>query len=110
MVELSGKSRRALAALGHAYAAAERPIEAEAVLRRLQEPQGKRSTWAQGTAVVLSGLGRIDEAFDWLERAYENLDAGLVFVRVDPRIKRHLDHPRAEALLHRLRLPVGPAR
>ncbi len=107
-VELSGNSRRALAALGQACAVADQTTRAEAILDRLTEPRGKRSAWAYGAAVVLAGLGRLEQAFDWLERAYEDLDAGLVFVRVDPRIKGHLDHPRAPALLTRLRLPVAP--
>ena len=102
-VELSVRSQRALAALGHAYAIAGKRAQAEEILRRLRQPRDQRFVWAYGVAVVLLALDRTDEAFDLMERAHDELDAGLVFLKVDPRLRVHRDHPRARSLLRRMR-------
>ncbi len=102
-VEFSGESQRPLAALGHACAVAGERAKAEAILEELlRRPEG-RHVWAYGVAVVLIGLDRVEEALDWMERAYEELDAGLVFIRVDPRLKALLAHRRVRSLLRRMR-------
>lgn len=102
-VELSGQSQRALAALGHACALGGQRARAEAIREQLQEPRDQRLVWSYGIAVVLLALGRHDEALDWMERAYSERDGGLVFLDVDPRVRQHLDHPRARSLLRRMR-------
>ncbi len=103
-VELSGQSQRPLAALGHACAVAGERARAEAILEQLLRRPGGRYVWAYGAAVVLVGLDRLEEGFDWMERAYEELDSGMVFLKVDPRFKGLLTHPRIRSLLRRMRL------
>lgn len=103
-VEILGPGRRVLAALGHAYAVAGERSRAEEILDRLRRPPGQPAAWTYGAAAVLMGLDRVEEGFDWLERAYEELDAGLVFLKVDPRVRDRLGHPRGRALLRRMRL------
>lgn len=102
-VELSGQSQRPLAALGHASAVAGERAKAEAILEQLLRRPERRHVWAYGVAVVLAGLDRLGEALDWMERAYEELDAGLIFLKVDPRFKALLAHPRVRSLLRRMR-------
>jgi tetratricopeptide (TPR) repeat protein len=46
-----------------------------------------------------------DEAFEWLERAYEQRDAGLPEIKTDPLVKSLRHDPRYTALLKRMRLP-----
>lgn len=102
-VELSGQGQRALAALGHAYALGGDRDRAEAIREQLQRPRDQRLVWSYGIAVVLLALDRPDEAFDWMERAYDEMDGSLVFLAVDPRVAQHLEHPRARSLLRRMR-------
>jgi serine/threonine protein kinase/tetratricopeptide (TPR) repeat protein len=80
-VELSG-SRIALGELGHAYAKSGRVREARAVLERLEELE--RTTYISPLefAAVYAGLGDLDAAFEWLDRAYEERTSQLIVLRV----------------------------
>jgi hypothetical protein len=53
---------------------------------------------------VSAGLGRKDEAFEWLERAYEEREALLVWVKVQPAFDPLRDDPRFDALLKKIGL------
>ena len=55
-------------------------------------------------AVVHVGLGEIDEAFEWLERAYELRAFLLVHIQQDPRLAPIRSDPRFEELLRRIGL------
>ena len=56
-------------------------------------------------AVVHTGLGEIDEAFTWLERAYEQRDGWLAgHVKIDPRFDPLRQDPRFDNLLRRIGL------
>ncbi len=55
-------------------------------------------------AILYGRLGRPDTALDWLERAYEEREPWLVFLRVDPRFEPLAGHPRFESLADRLRI------
>ena len=45
-----------------------------------------------------------DRAFEWLDRGYEQRDAGLVFFQTDPLLKNLQADPRFTAMKRRLRL------
>ena len=49
--------------------------------------------------------GEIDHAFDWLEIAYNNRDAGMVFLLVDRLLANLHDDPRWEPFLDKMGLP-----
>ncbi len=50
-------------------------------------------------AILCTRLGQPDQAIDWLERAFEQHQPWLVFLRVDPRFAPLRGHPRFQALL-----------
>jgi serine/threonine-protein kinase len=50
------------------------------------------------------GLGDLDEALDWLEKAYEERDTYMVHLNIDPTFDCLRSHPRFIALLKK----VGP--
>ena len=56
-------------------------------------------------AGVYAQLGDKDNAFLWLERAYENRDFFLTFVKVDPQMDPLRSDPRFKDLLTRIGLP-----
>jgi hypothetical protein len=50
------------------------------------------------------GLGRLDAALDWLERAAEERLVGYYMPSVDPTYDPIRSHPRFQALLSRMKL------
>jgi tetratricopeptide (TPR) repeat protein len=57
-------------------------------------------------ALVYTTLGRVDEAFAWLEEAYSNRDPWLPFLAVHPEFDRLHTDPRFDALVRRVGIPV----
>jgi tetratricopeptide (TPR) repeat protein len=55
-------------------------------------------------AEVCAFRGEADKAFEWLERAYKQRDAGLPEIKTDPLFKSLRHDPRYTELLKRLRL------
>jgi Flp pilus assembly protein TadD len=76
-----------------------RPEEARDVLEELQSanPHG-----AMNIAVLYSCLNDKDNAFAWLQRAYEDHDASLRWLRSNLVIEDLQDDPRWEALLQKV--------
>ncbi|HVP69246.1 MAG TPA: tetratricopeptide repeat protein [Anaeromyxobacteraceae bacterium] len=62
---------------------------------------------AYQVAEAYAWCGDVDEAFRWLEKAHEQRDGGLTFVRYDPLLKRIQGDPRFAAFLSSLKLPPG---
>jgi TolB-like protein len=56
-------------------------------------------------AEVYAWRGEKDKAFDWLERAYRQLDGGLASTKVDPLLASLRTDPRFTALLRKLNFP-----
>ncbi len=56
-------------------------------------------------AETVAWLGNKDQAFAWLDRAYQQQDGGLSFIKTDPLLESLRADPRFNALLRRLKLP-----
>jgi len=56
-------------------------------------------------AQVYAYRGETDKAFDWLEQAYDNRDAGLTQMLVNPLLANLHDDPRWESFLDKMGLP-----
>ncbi len=82
-VKVSG-SPLMLALLGHAFAASGQKGEAQRVLNELRDLQGRRYVSSYTVAAIYAGLGEKDQAFKWLEKAYEERDIWLMNLKVDP--------------------------
>jgi adenylate cyclase len=95
-----------VAAAGHAYAAAGRRPQALKVLQRLEALSSKSYVSAFDIALIHLGLGDMDRAVEWLERAYQERSDGLVFLNVDPRLDRLRLDPRFGSLVRRVGLPL----
>ncbi|MFY9554823.1 MAG: protein kinase [Blastocatellia bacterium] len=83
-VRLSGGSAVMIAALGHAYALSGRHAEGEKVLDELNDLSKQRYVSPADIAMVYAALNRKDEAFQWLEKAYQESSSALVYLKVDP--------------------------
>jgi tetratricopeptide (TPR) repeat protein len=93
-----------MAELGHAYALAGKTQEAHKILEGLQKLSKQKYADACYIAMVYVGLGEIDEAFHWLEKAYEERAWDLSFIKIEPRFERIRSDPRYKALLKKMGL------
>ncbi len=94
-----------VAARGFTYGVARRPGDAQAVLREMHALSAQRFVTAYGVALVHAGLGEKDDAFRWLDKAFDERSHWLVWLRLDPRWKNLRDDPRFAALVERLKYP-----
>ena len=88
-----------LSTLGYTWAMARRPDKARKIveeLKRLAEQEYVRSYLI---GYVFNGLGELDEAFDWFERARQERDMWLPFINVDPAFDKVRNEPRFQSLL-----------
>jgi eukaryotic-like serine/threonine-protein kinase len=102
---LSGDEPAATAALGHSYAMSGRRIDAEKALFRLQDLAKDRYVAPYDIAVVYLGLGDKAKAMDWLDRAYEDHSAWLIWVKLDPRFDSIRAAPHYHDLLRGMKIP-----
>jgi TolB-like protein/Flp pilus assembly protein TadD len=98
-------SEASLAHLGNTHARAGRVREARACLRALEELVRRDHVGMYGMALIYAGLGGKDQAFDWLERAYDERDKGIVYLMVDPPLDPLRSDPRFKDLLRRMNFP-----
>jgi len=101
---LLGGTRNVLSALGYAYAMAGDKERAHQVLKELKGLV--RTTYAPpySFATIYAGLGEKDAAFDWLGRACDVHDAGLIWIKWDPQLENLRTDPRYQNLLNRVGL------
>jgi tetratricopeptide (TPR) repeat protein len=95
----------ALGHLGNAYARAGRVREARECLRKLKQRSNADKVGTYEVAFIHAGLGEKDQAFEWLEKAYEARDQGLSFLKVDPTLDPLRSDPRFQDLLRRMNFP-----
>jgi TolB-like protein/tetratricopeptide (TPR) repeat protein len=103
-VELSDSSATALAGLAYGYARSGDAGSAEEILDGLTRPDAPIVAPAYEIAKVYLGLGRLEEAVRWLERAYDERANQLALIGVDPAVDPYRDDPRIAALIGRLGL------
>jgi hypothetical protein len=58
-----------------------------------------------GIAAAHAYRGETDQAFAWLERAYQERDARILGIKTDPYLKSLVADPRYKALLRKMNLP-----
>ena len=104
-VELSRRHPPYLAELGHAFAVSGRNADALKVLDELKEMSSRRYVAARGIAEIHIGLGDVDTAFSWLERAFEQRNGWLIHIRENPRYDRLRSDPRYLDLVRRMNFP-----
>lgn len=104
-VELSHATPLMVSALAHAYARAGDKTEAEKLLAELVAESNKQYVSPYYLAVVYVGLGRDQQAMDWLEKAFADRSNGLVFLKVEPELDSLRANPRFIALQKKLGFP-----
>jgi serine/threonine-protein kinase len=93
-----------LAQLGEALALAGETARARDILRRLEDLSHERHVSPYHFAYVHTGLGELDRAMDWLERAYADRGGSIYGVKGSFLFTPLHGHPRFVALMKRMNL------
>lgn len=101
----SGNDLLRVTGLGRAYALAGRTAKAREVLQKLHSESERRYVPPYFLATVYAALGEKDEAFTWLEKAYDVRDTNLTWLKVDDAVDSLRSDARFRALLSRIGLP-----
>jgi TolB-like protein/Tfp pilus assembly protein PilF len=101
-----GDAPHALGHMGNAYARQGRVAEARAILPRLKEHINKSGIGRYEIALVYAGLKENDNAFEWLEKAFQARDKGLTYLKIDPCLDPLRSDPRFQNLELRVGLPL----
>jgi eukaryotic-like serine/threonine-protein kinase len=94
-----------IAGLGHVYGLSGNRNKAQELISELKELSNRRYVSAYDMAVIYSGLGERDQAFAWLEKAYQERSGSLVYLKVEPVFDPIRSDRRFADLLQRMRLP-----
>lgn len=91
--------------LGFAYATAGKRGEAKRILDTLKSLRERGIVPSSSIAILYGALGDSNEAFVWLEKAYEERDPQLTYLNAGRRFEPLRQDPRFRALVQRVGLP-----
>jgi TolB-like protein/Tfp pilus assembly protein PilF len=91
--------------LGFAYAVSGRPNEARRILANLKQLYQQGIVPATSLATLHGALGESNEAFVWLEKAYQERDPQLTYLKAGRRFEPLREDPRFGQLVRRVGLP-----
>ncbi len=91
--------------LAYAYAMAGKRDDARKILHELIEDSKRGVVELSGIARIYAALGETDQAFGWLEKAYEDHEQWLVALKVDPMFDSLRSDPRFRELVRRMNFP-----
>ena len=101
-VQLSNSSTMSVAVLAHAHAAAGHREEALRLLGDLQARAREKYVPSYWIALVHTGLGDLDKAIEWMNKAYAERSAWLAWSNVEPRFDVLRGDPRFRELLRKV--------
>jgi TolB-like protein/DNA-binding winged helix-turn-helix (wHTH) protein/tetratricopeptide (TPR) repeat protein len=96
---------RNVGAVGFAYARLGQRADALRVLDRLEQSARSQHVFSTEFAEVYAGLGETKRPLEWLERAYEERDPGMLTLKVSPWYESLRGEPRFQQLLARMDFP-----
>jgi len=91
--------------LGYIYGVAGKREKALEILNYYFELLKKEFVWPSNVAFIYIGLGEKDKAFEWLEKTYEQREAWLDQLKVDPMYDSLRSDPRFQDLEGRMHFP-----
>jgi hypothetical protein len=103
-VQLTGGSAFSLSKLGHGFALAGSPDRSRSLLSQLLEFSREKYVSPFDIATIHTGLGEHDEAFSFLERAFEERSLWMGYLNVEPQLDPLRADLRFQDLLRRVGL------
>jgi TolB-like protein/DNA-binding winged helix-turn-helix (wHTH) protein/Tfp pilus assembly protein PilF len=91
--------------LGYAYAAAGNRISARAMIEELKQESHTTYVPAYFIAAIYGALGEKDQAFAWLQRAYDERDPQITYLILDPFMDPLRSDPRFDDLVRKVGFP-----
>ena len=104
---LSGRASYVLGGLGYTLGMMGDKSAAEKILRELEKKSRQQPVSPHYFASVHVGLGHKEQAMEWLERTYQARSHYLVAIPVDYHFDELHSHPRFQALLKKMNLPLS---
>jgi Flp pilus assembly protein TadD len=101
----AAESTLSKAGLGHLYALTGKKSEARLLLDDLKQLSAHEYVSAANVALIYAGLGEKDQAFAWLDKAYEQRAFQLQWIKLDPRWDNLRSDSRFQDLFRRIGLP-----
>lgn len=93
-----------LEGLAHAYALSGRRAEALKALAQLKELRSKSYVSPLHIAEIYTALNDKEHAFEWLEKAYEERDSSMAYLKIEDRFESLFPDARFQNLLRRMGL------
>jgi len=103
-ITLGSEGSLATSGLGHLYAVTGKRSEALKLADELKQLSSREYVPATSVALIYAGLGDKDQAFEWLERAYDQHAFQLQWITLEPRFDNLRSDPRFQDLLKRMRI------
>jgi serine/threonine protein kinase/tetratricopeptide (TPR) repeat protein len=105
-IAIEGRQMMRLCMLGACYAAADQKSEALNVLNELENIAEKAYVPPSVLAWIYISFGDFDMVFDLFERAFEERDYGMIYMKMSPILDPLRDDPRFQDLMLRMNFPV----
>jgi TolB-like protein len=102
-MQKEGDDATRLSGSAMAYFALRRKADSDAALAQMLKEQAKHNPFY--IAQIYAFRGQSDEAFEWLDRAYEQKDVGLSHIKGEAPFKSLEGDPRYKAFLKKMNLP-----
>ena len=90
--------------LAQNYAAAGRKEEALKIIEEGESEMALTGNDYRRMALIYAALEKPDEAFEWLEKSYEQHEESLCNLKVDPKLDPLRSDPRFKSMLHKVGL------
>ncbi|MFB0565692.1 MAG: protein kinase [Candidatus Aminicenantaceae bacterium] len=103
-LDLWGKNQETLPVLGITYARSGKKEKAKEILGELLELEKQRYVAPTYFASIYGYLGEMDQAFEWLEKAYEERDGQMHLLKVWPLLDPLRSDQRFKAMLKKMNL------
>lgn len=100
--QLSNRANASLALLGHVYGKLGQRSDADAVIKELEKRYADRLADGRDLVVVYAGLDDKDNAFAWLEKAFNDRSVFLMFLKLEPLMDSLHSDPRWSDLERRV--------
>ena len=99
-----GGTTMMVSTLGYFYALSGREAKAREILNEIVRPSEAAFVPADSIALVHTGLGQMDEAFEWLDKAFEQRSHWLVWLKVLPIFDGMRSDDRFNLMLKKMKL------
>ena len=95
--------------LGYAYALAGDSIKADSFLNILLDQWNEWHDGASDIALIYAGFGNKEKTFEWLKKAYDERDTGLLSLRINPLWDAFRTDSRFQNLMNKIEIQTNKA-